>query len=125
MPRKVTSESVDIQASRARWYKAHMERKQFVSTFASSERKRIARLIAHIQPQMNVYGGDDFTREQLHEIFAIAKGTGIDHWFLCWWFWSDEGLQEFERLWASLPEPVHIPLCTNRTSVHSSYTEKR
>lgn len=124
MPRKSDSTVIDIHVSRANWYQAHFSRRQFALAHPARERASVARACQHIRPTLTIYGGECLPKCQEDEIIDIGIGLKIESWFVGWWYWSDEGWREFERLWAELPEPVHTPLCTNRILVHSSYTRQ-
>ena len=121
MPRKNENE-IDIHKSRLNWYQAHFSRRQFALAHPAKERASVARACQHIRPVLTIYGGEHLPKEQENEIIDLGISLKIESWFIGWWYWSDEGWREFEKLWADLPEVVHMPLCTNRTLVHSSYT---
>lgn len=126
MPRKRET-VIDINAIRAKFYAENFSYRQFARNHP--ERENIARLVKSLpQPTLTVYGAPGFedkidvswpsSSKYMLPYYELCKKTGVDVPNLYFWYWSDEGWKEFERLWQGLPDLVHIDLCTNSRVVH-------
>ena len=130
MPRKTSTDmGLDIYALREANWVCKVENRQFALAQPVKVRRFVAGLIAHIRPALNVYGCADLSEAQEAELWRIWEGhcRGLGEGMrarLLWWYWSDEGWAELQKLWEDLPTVVHMPLCTNRTLVHSLYTSE-
>jgi hypothetical protein len=64
-------------------------------------------------------------KSQEDEIIDIAIRLRVESWYIGWWYWSDEGWREFEKLWADLPEVINNPLWISRQVVPTLSTIDR
>jgi hypothetical protein len=127
MPRKnKTRTMIEVNQIRADNYVYHFQRRQLARNHP--EREHIAQLVAALpKPMLNIYGVAAFEGKaswpiQSHYMrpyFELWKRLGQNFELeLEYWYWSDEGWADFEKLWQALPEFVNIPLCTTGKNVH-------
>lgn len=137
MPRKIKKIVFDVNEERGCNYVEHFGYRAFAKAHPRYEelgyKTKAACLAIKGELGLNLFGapainglvdaGQPF--EVREELFVLARLTGIPHWQLYWWYWSDAGWAEFQRLWADLPEQVsivvHTPsknLCTSGEVIH-------
>lgn len=114
-----------INQRRGENWEEHYEFRRFALTHP--RREEIGRAVATLpRPSLGVTGGAVVcgkawaacSTHDAAQFLEIGKLYGVSYWMLLWWYWTTEGWQEFNDLWANLPEVVHIPLCTTGEVVH-------
>jgi hypothetical protein len=122
MPRKAVV--IDVTQHRAENYVHHFQRRQLARNHP--DREGIALLVAALpKPMLNIYGVVAFegkaswptSSHYMRPYFELGKRLGFDL-DLEYWYWSDQGWDDFEKLWQALPDFVNIPLCTTDKVVH-------
>lgn len=125
MPRRIRATAKEVQRARAEWYQFHYENRQRAK---AQDRDTLqayqyaASMIA--APQMTVFGGlaHDWPERRAYEL-AGRDRLNVD--LINPWYLSANGWNEFQRLWAQLPEPVDIlstPPCVQVGELYTLYT---
>lgn len=134
MPRKPKNVTVDVNKERAANYAEHFSYRQYAKAHpdyaALGYKTKVACDAIRGTLGLSIYGGPTINGlpdagqpfEIRQEMFDLARLTSIPHWKLYWWYWSDEGWEQFQMLWQNLPEVVHMvvpnPLCTSGGVIH-------
>jgi hypothetical protein len=106
MPRKITAK--DIQQARAEWYEFHFNCRAQVKAMSAEEVQRYQTAVSAISaPQMTIYGGlaEDYPEQAA---YRIADRYHLDANLMVYWYVSEQGWQDFQKIWAQLPEPVDL-----------------
>lgn len=106
MPRKATAKA--IQQARAEWYEFHFDCREQIKAMDAEEIQRYQTAVSMISaPQMTIYGGlDEDYPEQA--AYHIANRYHLDANLMVYWYVSEQGWQDFQKIWAQLPEPVDL-----------------
>jgi hypothetical protein len=121
MPRKQKPVIIDVNRRRADNYQWHFSCRQYAKNHPYQT--EIAACLRSLpRPTLDIFGSEcldgrpvgSYPEQNLEGFFSLAARFGLES--ACWmmyWYWSDQGWQEFEMQWQALPEVVHIPMCTN------------
>ena len=125
MPRHIRATAAEVQKSRAEWYQFHYENRQRAKAQDRDTLQAYLYAASQIQaPQMTVFGGlsHDWPERQA---YVLAGRNRLDVELINPWYLTDAGWNEFQRLWAQLPEPVDIfstPPCVQVGDLYTLYT---
>jgi hypothetical protein len=108
MPRAIKATAHAIQQARAEWYEYHFNCRAQIKAMENEEVQRYQTAVSMISaPQMTIYGGleEDYPERT---IYPIAEHYHLDANLMVYWYVSEQGWQDFQKLWTQLPEPVDL-----------------
>lgn len=106
MPRKIKAK--DVQRARRDWYVYHFDRREQVKAMPQDDQERLMTICATLPvPQMTVFGSARFDHIPPSG-YKLASYYGYEATLLNPWYLTEDGWDEFQRLWAQLPEPVDL-----------------
>lgn len=108
MPRTIKATASAIQQARAEWYEFHFNCREQIKAMPAEEIQRYQTAVSMITaPQMTVYGGfaEDYPEQAAYH---IANRYHLDANLMVYWYVSEQGWQDFQKIWAQLPEPVDL-----------------
>ena len=111
MPRK--PQKIDVQRTRRDNYAFHFECRQYVKSLPPE--LQMCYLEASrdtIPPKLNPYGADSYSEGEWAIIIRLAQSRGLQAYYINQWYVTDEGWNEFQQQWKTLPEEVE-PLTIN------------
>lgn len=119
---KVTAR--EIQKSRAEWYEYHFNCRAQIKAMSAEEIQRYQTAVSMIStPQMTIYGGlhQDYPER---EAFTIANRYHLDANLMVYWYVSEQGWMDFQKIFTSLPEPIDLytSACVQVGDLYTLYT---
>jgi len=110
MPRELKISANDIQRARRDWYTFHYDKRTTFKALPINDQHIYENAAFRVSPpDMTIYGGLRESWPTSEEMQILMKIQGMRDTDLCNpWYVSDAGWNDFQQLWAQLPEPVDL-----------------